>query len=285
MSLPGRLIDLDGIRVFVHRDGRSSGPPVVLLHGFMLSHWAWRRVIPGLVENGHDVVALDLPGFGESDRPTRREFRYDAGAYAALLVRLFDTLAVERAVLVGHSMGAGIALVAAAEHGERVERLVVVDPLAYTLEVRLEERLILAPIVGEAIFRTMLSRRSIQRFMRRSTYADPAVATDEWVDYVWERVCRPGGLEAAHAALDMVTDPRDIERSLRAVRAPTLIVWGEKDRIFPAHTARRLANEIPHAEVCIIPACGHSPPEERPEDLVRVVLPFLAGLGTRSATA
>ena len=286
MSLPGRLLDLDGVRVFVHRSGTGTGAPLVLIHGFMMSHWAWRRVVPLLTAAGHEVVALDLPGFGESDRPTRREFRYDAQAYVRTIVRVLDALAIERATLVGHSMGAGIAIVAAANNPERVARLVLADPLAYAARISLEERAVLAPIVGPALFDALLTKRRMQRFMRRMTYHDPSVASDEWIDYLWERVRRPGGIEAALAALAFVADASDVQRALSAISAPTLIVWGENDRIFPVRYAERLAREIPHAELCLVPSCGHSPPEERPEDFARAVLQFLAAdAPPRRATA
>jgi len=102
------------------------------------------------------------------------------------------------------------------------------------------------------------------------------LVSDEWVDYVWERVNRPGGMEAAHAALRMCHDPENIARAARAVRAPTLIVWGDGDRLFPVADARRLQAEIPGAELCIVGACGHAPPEEKPDEVARALQSFLA---------
>ncbi|HKA86555.1 MAG TPA: alpha/beta fold hydrolase, partial [Haliangiales bacterium] len=128
MSLPGRFLSIGGNRVFYHRRGR--GRPLVLVHGWMVSHWAWRHVIPSLAGD-YDVVAIDLPGFGESDRPSPSEYRYDAPAFAETLIGVLDSLAIERATLVGHSMGGGVALYAAARRPERVERLVLIDALVY----------------------------------------------------------------------------------------------------------------------------------------------------------
>ena len=107
--------------------------------------------------------------------------------------------------------------------------------------------------------RRIYTRAGVKRFMQRWFYRDPAVATDEWVDYVWERVNRPGGFDAARAALRLCADPSAIARSLRAVRAPVLVVWGADDRLFPASSASRLAAEIPGAESRLIPGCGHAP--------------------------
>ncbi len=274
MSLPGRLLTIGGLRVFYNRSGR--GRPLVLVHGYSMSHYAWRRVIPALAAE-HDVIAIDLPGFGESDRPAPTAYRYDAAGFMDTLLGVLDALHLERAAFAGHSMGAAAALYTAARRPERVERLVLVDPLIYPFALPPEARVVQLPVVGDWAFRALSSRGFIKRFMRKHIYADPAVASEDWVDYVWERLNRPGGLAAAAAALRFVADPSMVARSVRAVRAPTSIIWGEGDRLFPPAWARRVAADIVGAEVTIIPNCGHSPPEERPDEWLAAVLPFLAG--------
>jgi len=275
VSLPGRFLSIGGNRVFYHRRGR--GRPLVLVHGWMVSHWAWRHVIPSLAGD-YDVVAIDLPGFGESDRPSPSEYRYDAPAFAETLIGVLDSLAIERATLVGHSMGGGVALYAAARRPERVERLVLIDALVYPFRIPAEGKIILVPYLGEALFRTLTTRALVRRFLRQHIYADPTRVAEDWVDYLWERMNRPGGYAAAVAALRFCARPDVVERSVRAVRAPTLVVWGEADRLLPVDAARRLADDLPGAETAILPGCGHAPQEERPEDLVRAWGPFL-GLG------
>ncbi len=278
MSLPGKLVSVDGTRVFVHRSGPRNArrPPVVLIHGFMVSHWEWRHLIPSLTDAGHDVIAFDLPGFGESDRPSPQDYKYDATAYLATIVGVLDALGVERASLVGHSLGGGLAMFTAANRPERVDRLIVVDPLVYEFKVPLEARVILAPWIGPIVFRAAYSRRIVKHVMKRDIYRDPALASDEWVDYVWERVNRPGGVDAAHAVLRTCHDVAPFALAVRAVRAPAMIVWGEDDALFRSTGARRLAAELPGAQVRIIPVCGHSPNEERPAETLRAILPFLS---------
>jgi pimeloyl-ACP methyl ester carboxylesterase len=271
MSLPGRFLDIGGQRVFYHRSGR--GRPLVLLHGFMVSHWAWRHVIPALAAE-HDVIALDLLGFGESDRPA--DFRYDAPAQMDAVLAALDALGIERAALMGHSMGGAIALYTAARRPERVERLVIVNSLVYPYRVPFTGQVILLPYVGPYLFRGM-TKAIVRSYMTNRVYRDPALVTDEWVDYVWERVNRPGGMDAAHAALRFCSDPTLIARSVRAVRAPTLVVWGEGDRMFPLAHGKRLAADITGAQLVVVPECGHAPPEEKPEAFAAAVAPFLAG--------
>jgi pimeloyl-ACP methyl ester carboxylesterase len=272
-------VTIGGHRVFYSRTGR--GRPLVLAHGYLVSHWEFRHVIPVLAQD-HDVIAFDLPGFGESDRPDVTAYHYDAAAFVETLVGLLDALSIDRATLIGHSMGGGVALYAAARRPERVERLVVVDPLVYPWELPWMGRLALTPFLGATLFRSVANRALVRRRMKQDIYHDPSVVTDDWVDYVWERMNRPGGLEAAVAALRFVADPRAIARSVRAVRAPTLIVWGENDRLFPSTNAGRLALDIAGSETQIIPVCGHSPPEERPRALLDVLLPFLGSTSRRA---
>jgi pimeloyl-ACP methyl ester carboxylesterase len=278
MSLPGRLHTIDGVRVFVHRAGTPvpGRPPVLLVHGWMISHWAWRQVIPALVAEGHEVIAIDLPGFGESDRPLPPRYRYDASSYADTLLGVLDALELPRVILVGQSLGGAVSLLAAARHPDRVERLVLVDPLVYKADLSFEGRAVMLPVAGRALFRFGVSRAAIRVMLRRDIYVDGRCASEDWVDYIWERVNRPGGVEAAHAALSTVMEPALIERSTFAVRAPTLIVWGENDRLFPVRFGRRLQGEIAGSELRIIPACGHAPPEERPTEFVTALRPFLA---------
>jgi 4,5:9,10-diseco-3-hydroxy-5,9,17-trioxoandrosta-1(10),2-diene-4-oate hydrolase len=281
VSLPGRFVNVGGYRVFYHRSGPATGSApktLILLHGFLLSHWAWRHIIPRLAQT-YDVIALDLPGYGESDRPPPAEFHYDAPAFMDAVVSAMDALSVEKATFVGHSMGGAISLYTAARRPERVERLVVVDPLIYAPpNIPLEGRLALLPLIGETLMRTFWTRGMIKRAMRKDIYRDPSLITEEWLDYVWERVNRPGGMAAAFASMQFMHDPKVITRSTRAVRAPMAIVWGEDDRLFPKEQAEKLANDIagtPRPEVHLIPVCGHSPAEERPEELLRCLTAFL----------
>jgi pimeloyl-ACP methyl ester carboxylesterase len=280
MSLPGRFLNLGGHRVFYHRRGR--GTPVLLVHGFLVSHYAWRAVIAELAA-AHDVIAIDLPGFGESDRPRPVDFRYDFLGYMETLVGVLDSLEIPRAALVGHSMGGGIALVTAARRPERVSRLAVVNPLVYPFKMPPEILPLLVPGLGPMLFRALYTRGIMRRSMLKDIYCDPALVTEEWVDYIWERVNRPGGLEAAHAVIRACANPRVVEDSLRLVRCPTLVAWGDGDRLFAAASAERLRDDIAGSELHLIPGCGHAPHEEQPAALVRQLAPFLTADGEARA--
>jgi len=120
LGLAPRTEVVDGLRVRYLRAG--SGPPLVLLHGFASSIFTWRDTLPALAR-GHDVVALDLPGFGGSEQPVG----LTAERYPRVVIGLMDRLGIERFALMGNSLGGAVALLVAADHPARVERLVLVD--------------------------------------------------------------------------------------------------------------------------------------------------------------
>lgn len=276
MSLPGRLVDVGGLRIYHHRSGKRGATPVVLVHGYMVGHYSLREIIPRLADAGRDVIAPDLPGCGESDRPSPRQYAYDGDAFLGTLLGFLDAIGVERDTLVGHSMGGGIALLAAARHPDRFARVAVIDPAVFQYPLPIEGRLLLAPVVGLPLYKSLFTRGLLQSYLRRQIFKDPALVTREWVDYLWERLNRPGGMEATHAALRYVSDPTIVEQALPRVRAKTRIIWGEDDRLFPSAWASRLAGLIPGAEFHLVKDCGHSPPEEKPDEVMKALLPFLS---------
>jgi pimeloyl-ACP methyl ester carboxylesterase len=255
----------------------------VLVHGFLVSHWEWRHVIGPLSAAGFDVIALDLPGHGESDRP--RDYPYGIPGFSDTVVGVMDALGIERAPLVGHSMGGAVALWTAARHPERASDLVVIDSACYPVEIPLDVRVALTPYVGRYIFKGVFGKRDIRRYFKNRVYRDPTLATEELIDYVYERMFRPGGQEAAHATLVALSNLSAVQASVRAVRTPTLVVWGEDDRVISLADGKRLVAEIPGARLEVIPACGHAPNEERPRELIEKLTAFLAEQHTRQAAA
>jgi pimeloyl-ACP methyl ester carboxylesterase len=244
----------------------------------MMSHWTWRDVLPLLPvdEEQLDVIALDLPGFGESDRPAPHLFGYDAPSFAAVVDEVLGALGVDEAIVVGHSLGGAVALSLAARRPQRVSALVLISAAALPLPLPVEGRLLAAPVVGRLLWLSAVTRRDVKRMMLRDHFRDARVVTDAFVDYVWARLNRPGGREAAYAALQglLRNDPARVEAE--AVRAPTLLVWPEEDRVVPLAHGQTLAARIPTAAPLeIIPAAGHNVQLERPDELVRRMLPFM----------
>ena len=277
MSLPGELVSIGGIRCYVHRQGASSPgtDPVIVLHGLLFSHWSMRELIGALARAGHEVIAFDLPGFGESDRPRPVEYHYDGEAFMRTLLGVMNALDIERARLVGHGLGGGIALMAAGLHPDRVSRLGLLAPVCYRSLQSTRRKLLRIPIVGPTLLRGALTRKSFQKTLHDKFYADLELPDAATADFVWERLHRPGGVEAFHATWRFFTDPEEVERSIAAVRAPTLVLWGRDDALLPYHWGKRLAQSIPGAWSHLIDGAGHALVQERPTETLDQLVPFI----------
>ncbi len=271
MSLPGRLVELPQGRMFVHQEGQ--GPPLVLLHGFLVSHFYFRPILEELARH-FEVFALDLIGQGESDHPSPDRFSYRLPALADAVTACLDALSLPRVRLFGHSMGGAVALTLAARHPDRVHRLLLEDAAVYPLPLPLSAKLALVPGIGPILFKRLYSRADLARHFR-SVYQNPSLATDELIDYYWERFNRAGARDACYALLRTLASMPEQNGDIGRVQCPLLIAWGAEDQTTPVELGRRLANELPSARFEVIPGCAHSPHEERPQELLATVLPFL----------
>jgi pimeloyl-ACP methyl ester carboxylesterase len=173
-------------------------------------------------------------------------------------------------------MGGGVAVTLAARHPERVQRLVACAAALYRVtEMNWMAKVALLP-GGQQLMHHLMSRRMFASSCRALSVRDGRCLDDEWVDYFWARIQRPGGREATHASMKWLTSASDNNGDPGRVRAPTLLVWGDEDRLIPMAHGKRLVKAIAGARLDVVPATGHLPFIERPAEFLRVVLPFLA---------
>ena len=207
----------------------GSGPPVVLLHGFASSLYTWKDVLPALAAS-HDVVAIDLPGFGGSSIPRPLQ----GASYPGVVLAVMDHLGLRRASLVGNSLGGSVAVAVAAEHPERVDRLVLIDSAGFNFAAGDRPwilRLLAAPGVAALAERLPVRRRLVAAGLRQ-VFFDDALVTEERIDEYAAPMLRPGAARAA-AELLSAPGPPDFAALLARVRAPTLVVWGREDTLDP----------------------------------------------------
>ncbi|HEY0134950.1 MAG TPA: alpha/beta fold hydrolase [Nannocystis sp.] len=271
-----RLVSLSFGRVFLRDHGRHQDPtrpPVLLLHGMLVTSHSFTRLIPALAGDRR-VLAPDLPGCGDSDRPPPVLCAdYSPRWQAAALLELLDHLGLARIDLVGHSWGGAIAVCLIDAAPERVRRLVLVDPTLMPMVIPIEGRLAQVPRLGPYVFKNMYRRNELRRYLGRAFSSEHLVSEAD-VDLYWDRLARAGGREAAHAMLMQLMQPDTMAAMLprlRAIAAPTVVVFGERDAIVPHDHAERITAAIPGATLRWLPGCGHTPAEEQPEALAAVL--------------
>lgn len=257
-----------GGRVALYRAGPEEAETIVLVHGLgKAAARDWLDVIPALAQR-HHVIAVDLPGFGHSDKGNHH---YSPENFARVLHAVLPKNG--RFAFVGHSMGATVALAFAAAHPDRVKRLVLIDA---------------AGVLHRSVYTEFLAKMAIQRAIGRdSRWYAPVIRAIEtrvenWpleadlaleragVRHRWLR-----GDPSAISAFAMVE--HDFSRALRAIRVPTLVIWGAHDLIAPLRTGQALASAIPHARLVVLEGLGHAPQIEAPERLNPILLDELDG--------
>lgn len=255
----------------VHIEQAGAGEPVVLLHGFGASTYAWRKVMPGLAARFR-VIAIDLNGFGYTQRPKDFE-SYTREGQADLVLRVMDALGIDKAHLAGHSYGGGITIWLASRHPERVRSMVLVDSSAPTYANDRRNRLLgLRPIASLAL-RALLRPDSVRKSLLSSVY-DDSLVTPELVREYYDRLRIEGVLDAYVGLTAPVRKPPEPVR-LEAIDVPALVVWGSNDQLISVHAGSRAAQQFPNGELVVLERTGHIPMEERPEELLQAMIPFL----------
>jgi pimeloyl-ACP methyl ester carboxylesterase len=231
--------------------------------------YSWRHTIDALSHAGYRVIAYDNRGFGFSDKPADG---YTNADYVQLLLGLLDSLHVQDAVLVGHSMGGAIAAEAALTRPERVRAVVLVDAAGLGVRWPFMLRVARWPIVGP-LFDGVRGRGSTAGILR-VMYANPLRVTDQDVDQYYAPVALPDFGRSLRSVLRQFRFD-SLRGRLGGLMAPTLVMWGVRDNLIPSSIGEAMVSQLPHASLVRFPAAGHALPEESPDRFNRVLLGFL----------
>ena len=278
MSTP-TFVALDGRRTRVRVDGNPDNPPVLLLHGVgrSLEDWApqWNRLA-----GSRRVIALDIPGFGFSSRPTES---MTLASLARGVADTLDALGEQRPLhVIGNSLGGAVALQLLAMQPHRVASLVLVNSAGFGREVTMLLRMLTLPVIGR-----MATRRTTHasaRLLERAIFADRSLASRQRIEHAVAIGRQPdSGLVMREIAGELATG-RGVKQHWRAELAraaaqhprPTLIVWGDRDRVLPAHHLKTAQRLMPHAKTHLFDGVGHMPQIECPDEFADLVLAFFA---------
>ncbi len=280
MTILNKWVEVKGLRI--HYLEAGAGSTVFLLHGGGIdsASLSWKFTIEPLAHYLH-VFAPDWPGYGESDKPA---IQYTTDYYIGFLGDFMQTLGIVDASLVGISMGGGIALGFTLQFPQRVSRLVLVDSYGlqmFTPAHKLSYLFTRIPLLNEVTWDLLMRSRTMMRVFLRVIFHDPNAVSDELVDEVHVELKKAG---AARAFISfqkseiMWNGLRTVYVSrLHEIKARTLIVHGEKDRLVPFDCAQHARDLIVDSRLRVITNCGHWPQREKPDEINRVLMEFLIG--------
>ena len=278
MTLHARTVEIHGHRIAYRAGG--DGPVLVLIHGMAGSSATWDAVLPSLAER-FAVVAPDLPGHGDSDKPSTAD--YSLGSYASTVRDLLVALGYERTTLVGQSLGGGIAMQYTYQFPDRCERLVLVDSGGLGRDVAPLLRGLTFPGI-EYLFPLLFTSaacqvgNSIAGWLERIGLQRTPHAAEMWRSY--ESLVDPASRAAFVRTLRSVINLGGQQVSAHdrfhiVGRIPTLIVWGGRDPIIPVEHARAAHSALPNSRLEVFEDAGHFPHCESPDRFVRVLSEFI----------
>ena len=269
----------NGTTLSLYAEERGQGPPVVLLHGLGGSTYSWRFVAPALA-NSHRVIALDLKGFGRSDKIF--DTNYSAADQAALVASFLRGRGLHNITLVGHSFGGAVALLTAIQLKQRdpgrIRQLVLIDapvlPQALTPLVAFMQQPVLPYALVTAIppgimTRLALARTVTQPLARHYTDAD----ADAYSEPLYDPAARHAYIQTARQILPARLG--NLLQTYRGVGQRTLLVWCTADEVVPLSTGQRMLAMLPNAHLTQLEGCNHAPTDEAPVALTRALIRFL----------
>lgn len=283
MSTPA-YVSVDGRRIRVRLDGDPDNPPILLLHGVgrSLEDWAaqWERLA-----GAHHVITLDIPGFGFSSRPSEP---VTLAALAQGVADTLDALGERRALhVIGNSLGGAVALQLLVLQPHRVASLVLVNSAGFGREVTMLLRMLALPVVGRMA--TRRTTRASARILERAIFADRSLASRQRIEHAVAIGGQPdAGVVMREIARELATG-QGVKQGWRTELAsaaaqyprPTLIIWGDRDRVLPAHHLEAAQRLMPHAKTHLFTGIGHMPQIECPDEFADLVLDFFVGTASR----
>jgi pimeloyl-ACP methyl ester carboxylesterase/CRP-like cAMP-binding protein len=269
---------VDGVRIFAREEGRSNAQLALLIHGWSSSWYALSPLVP-LVARRYRCVAVDLPGYGSSERLAGRT---TIDRYVDLLAKLIQELTDSPAVLIGHSMGGMISATLALRYPQLVERMVLICPTisgnlsfwinTFISPITMFERF---PLVNSAVAALEPHLLNLtDRLMRPASFAERSEISDEVYHRLRADARRPGQ-GRVRAETYQAMRQNDLRGRLGQIETPALVIWGAEDNTVPLRDAGVVADELRNADLRIVPKAGHWPQFETPQYTRRVIAAYL----------
>jgi len=255
-----------------HKDSGRISPVIILIHGLFAGGVSWEEIMPGLSKKYH-VFAPDLPGQGESDIWNSETVTFSK--YASFIKDFCDKLEISNAILVGHSMGGGIAIVTAATYARLFFKAVFIDSVCYKFKQPLKGRIVQTPILGEFIFKKIYGWGMFRSYFKNDVTFNAEKINEKRLKLYYSYFNSSQRRDFAYQLLKMISNPQEVEAKIGSINIPVLIIWGSNDTLIPVSCGYRLVREIKGAKIEVIQNCGHAPQEEEPAKTLEVMYNFL----------
>ena len=265
----------------LHYETYGQGDTVIFLHGLGGSLYTWRHLVGPLAPH-YRLILFDLKGAGESPKPY--DGKYSMFDQADLIYRFILQNDLQQVTLVGHSFGGGVALLVALKLTQkepaRLSRLILLDTIAYPQKLPGVIRMLRMPVLGWLGLHLIPDRTKVYSMME-SLYYDDSKISPEDVEAYAAPLALPGAKHALReTARQIIPDNIDeITGMYPRINVPTLIIWGQEDKIIPLENGVRLHKALKNSRLVVIERCGHDPPDEKPEEVMKVIGEFLTDLG------
>jgi pimeloyl-ACP methyl ester carboxylesterase len=255
----------------------GQGRPILLLHGFATSSYTWHAILPELSKKNR-VIAVDLRGFGASDKPD--DDRYSIKDQAEAIEAFIEQENLRDLTVIGHSFGGGITLSmvlnAQGQKKPRIKNIVLIDTIAYRQPIPIFFKLVQIPMVGDLSMSLVPASVAAEQGLRLAYYDKDKITGQDIAEYSNSL----SSSEAKHALTKTIEQliPDNIDELAQrysTIKTPTLIVWCEEDQVVPVTFGQLLHQNMQSSEFALFTHCGHMPQEEKPEDTLTAIQAFL----------
>jgi len=265
-----KTIEIDGHRLTYWDQGR--GPELLLLHGMGGSNYDWRHLFRELASAGFRVLALEMLGAGYSDKPGGADYSMEAAARRASA--FLHATRIPKATIVGFGFGGGVALRLALTHRAQVHKLVILDAPSLPQEWTYPMDVMRTPVLSDLI--ALLPTRLLVRIGIGRNYFDRSKLREEEIDEYAHEAGFAGSIRStlAMARTFQIGEMLEFSSRCTSIEVPTLILWGDEDRLVPVRNAHWLREEIRGARLLLFPQCGSAPQMEWPAETARAIVQF-----------
>ena len=282
----GRFVRAGDVELFIQEMGPVDGQPIIFIHGTAAWSGLWRETMTPLAEAGYRCIAIDIPPFGFSERPATPS--YDNASQAKRIIALMDELKIERAILFGHSFGGGATLETALMIPDRMDALILLDVGALNLNLQpapesgpsAVELFLGTPAIRNPILAATGTNPLFTKTLISSMVLDPADVPEDKIQILQEPLVLEGATNTLGDWLKSVLGPQQVSLTTHpanylSLTMPTLIVWGDSDKVIPLKEGEYLQSLMPNAELVVMKGVNHIPYLEDLDALMKIVMEFL----------